>query len=63
MKIWEEGGTFVDKLLAAPEVTQRLKPAEIRALFDDAHHFRQTDTIFKRVFGTAGPKAPKRKRR
>jgi adenylosuccinate lyase len=62
MKIWEEGGTFADKLLAAPEVTQRLKPAEIKALFDDAHHFRHVDTIFRRVFGANGSKAPKKKR-
>jgi adenylosuccinate lyase len=63
MKIWAEGGTFQDKLLGEPEVTKRLKPAEIAALFDDSHHFRQVDTIFKRVFGKAGPKAPRRVRR
>ena len=51
MKIWEEGGTFGDKLRAAPEVTKKLKPAEIDALLDESHHFRHVDTIFKRVFG------------
>jgi adenylosuccinate lyase len=63
MKIWEEGGTFGEKLLAAPEVTKKLKRTEIEALLDESHHFRHIDTIFKRVFGAAGPKAPKRKRR
>jgi adenylosuccinate lyase len=59
MKIWAEGGTFQEKLLAEPEVAKRLKPDEIRGLFDDSHHFRQVDTIFRRVFGRAGPKAPR----
>jgi len=65
MNIWAEGGTFQDKLLAEPEVAKRLKPDEIRGLFDDRHHVRQVDAIFRRVFGRAGPKAPRslRKRR
>ena len=59
---WAAGGSdwFGDKLRAAPEVTKKLKPAEIDALLDESHHFRHVDTIFKRVFGSAGPKAPRK---
>ncbi|HTI86167.1 MAG TPA: adenylosuccinate lyase [Alphaproteobacteria bacterium] len=59
MKIWAEGGTFADKLLAEPEVTKRFKRAEVLAMFDERYHFRHVNTIFRRVFGTAGPKAPR----
>jgi adenylosuccinate lyase len=34
-------------------VRAKLKPAEIEANFDLAHHFKHVDTIFKRVFGKA----------
>jgi len=34
-----------------PEITARLSPAEIDALFDLEYHFKHADTIFARVFG------------
>jgi adenylosuccinate lyase len=42
---------LIDKLKADPEVTAKLDAKAIAACFDDAHHFRQVDTIFSRVFG------------
>ena len=33
------------------DVTARLKPEEIDALFDLEYHFKHADTIFERVFG------------
>jgi adenylosuccinate lyase len=42
---------LIDKLKADPEVTAKLDAKALAACFDDAHHFRQVDTIFKRVFG------------
>jgi adenylosuccinate lyase len=39
------------KLSADADVSAKLKPEALAALFNDAHHFAQVDTIFKRVFG------------
>jgi adenylosuccinate lyase len=51
MKVWEEGKDFQEELLADPDVTAALSPAEIEALFDLGYHTRHVDTIFARVFG------------
>ena len=51
MPVWEGRGKFLDLLKADPEVTRRLKPKELEALFDEAYHFKHVDTIFRRVFG------------
>ncbi|MCB2107518.1 MAG: adenylosuccinate lyase, partial [Rhodobacteraceae bacterium] len=51
MKVWNEGGQLADRLKADKDVTAKLKPAEIDALFDMAYHTKHVDTIFKRVFG------------
>ncbi len=53
MATWRDGGSLKDRLLADPEVTTRLKPKQVAALFDLAHHLRHVDTIFRRVFGGA----------
>ena len=51
MKVWREGGAFIDRLKADAEVRQHLSDAELLALFDPAWHFAHVDTIFERVFG------------
>ncbi|MFV0359795.1 adenylosuccinate lyase [Tropicimonas sp.] len=51
MKVWEEGKDFQTELLADPEVTAALSPAEIKEKFDLGYHTRHVDTIFARVFG------------
>jgi adenylosuccinate lyase len=53
MKVWESDGqlSLRDLLKADPEVTNRLAPQELDALFDLAYHFRSVDAIFDRVFG------------
>jgi len=51
MKVWAEGADFQAELLADPEVTAALSPAEVAAQFDLAYHTRHVDTIFARVFG------------
>jgi adenylosuccinate lyase len=51
MKTWEQGRDFLAELKADKDVTARLKPAELEAMFDDAYHLKHVDTIFKRVFG------------
>ena len=53
MKVWEQGADFRTELLADPEVTAALSPAEIEEKFDLGYHTKHVDTIFKRVFGEA----------
>jgi adenylosuccinate lyase len=51
MKMWREGKDFLTELKADPQVTAKLKPAELEAMFDLGYHFKHVDTIFARVFG------------
>ena len=53
MKTWEQGKDFLAELKADKDVTAKLKPAELEAMFDLGYHFKQVDTIFERVFGKA----------
>ena len=50
MKVWEEGKDFQTELLADPEVTAALSPAQSAEKFDLAYHTKHVDTIFSRVF-------------
>jgi adenylosuccinate lyase len=51
MRVWEQGADFKTELLADPEVTAALSPAEIEDKFDLGYHTKHVDTIFRRVFG------------
>jgi adenylosuccinate lyase len=51
MPAWRGEGRFLDNLKADPDVTAKLTPDAIEALFDERHHFKHVDTIFARVFG------------
>ncbi|MFM2365642.1 MAG: hypothetical protein RIR95_249 [Pseudomonadota bacterium] len=51
MKVWEHGADFKTELLADPEVTKALTPAEIEDKFDLGYHTKHVETIFRRVFG------------
>jgi adenylosuccinate lyase len=51
MKVWEKGADFKTELLADPEVTAALTPAQIEEKFDLGYHTKHVDTIFRRVFG------------
>ncbi len=51
MNVWEKGADFRTELLADPEVTAALTPAEINEKFDLGYHLKHVDTIFARVFG------------
>ncbi len=53
MKTWEKGADFLAELKADKDVTARVKPADLEAMFDLGYHLKQVDTIFKRVFGAA----------
>jgi adenylosuccinate lyase len=52
MKTWNEGRDFLTELKADKEVTAKLKPAELEAMFDLGYHLKHVDTIFARVFGS-----------
>ena len=51
MKTWERGADFLTELKADKDVTAKVKPAELEAMFDLGYHTKYVDTIFKRVFG------------
>ncbi len=51
MRAWRGEGGLKDLLKADAEVTRKLAPTEIDALFDLDYHFKEVDTIFARVFG------------
>jgi adenylosuccinate lyase len=53
MKTWEHGADFLAELKGDKDVTARLKPADLEAMFDLGYHLKHVDTIFKRVFGAA----------
>ncbi|HBS34393.1 MAG TPA: adenylosuccinate lyase [Parvularcula sp.] len=53
MPAWRGEGRFIDKLRKDADVLAKLSPAEIDALFDDAHHTKHVEAIFARVFGQA----------
>ncbi len=52
MKVWEQGADFKTELIADPDVTAALTPAEIEEKFDLGYHTKHVDTIFARVFTT-----------
>jgi adenylosuccinate lyase len=51
MKVWRDGGRFIDALRADAVVTEALTDVELQALFDETPYFVHVDTIFERVFG------------
>ena len=55
MKVWESDGalSLLDLLKQDHEVTAKLGEQELEGLFDLDYHFKQVDTIFERVFGSA----------
>jgi adenylosuccinate lyase len=53
MPVWRGEGNFLDLLKADKDVSAKLSPKELEALFDLGYHTKHIDTIFKRVFGAA----------
>ncbi len=53
MKVWESDGalSLLELLKADADVSAKLGPDELEALFDLDYHLKQIDTIFERVFG------------
>ena len=53
MKAWAGEGDFLDLLKRDPQVIQKIRESELKALFDLNHHLKHVDAIFQRVFGKA----------
>ena len=51
MKIWREGGSFLDLLAQDPDVKAKLTREQLAPMFDLGYHTKHVDVIFKRVFG------------
>ncbi len=51
MKTWKDGRDFLTELKADKDVTAKLKPKQLEAMFDLGYHLKHVDTIFQRVFG------------
>jgi adenylosuccinate lyase len=51
MAVWNEGGTFKDRLAADSEVTEHLQADQLEELFDLNYYLKHVDTIFSQVFG------------
>src|SRR3989475_2100894 len=51
MRVWDEGGTFRDKVLSDMDISRTLSPAEIAHVFDSTRLLANVDRIFERVFG------------
>jgi adenylosuccinate lyase len=49
MATWHGEGTFRELLLADPEVTEHLSPADLAELFDPTYYLRHVDAIYRRV--------------
>jgi len=50
MQVWEQGGTFKERVLADPDIGKIISQAELEKLFDLKHHLRHVDAVFHRVF-------------
>jgi adenylosuccinate lyase len=55
MKVWESDGqlSLLALLKGDPDVSARLSPEQLDALFDLGYHLKHVDTIFGRVFGAS----------
>jgi adenylosuccinate lyase len=51
MPAWRGEGDFLELLKQDQAIAGQVSHAQLEAMFDDAHHTRQVDTIFRRVFG------------
>jgi adenylosuccinate lyase len=50
MRVWDEGGTFKEKVQSDADIQKALEPKDIEHVFDSARLVQNVDRIFKRVF-------------
>ncbi|HQZ83274.1 MAG TPA: adenylosuccinate lyase [Pyrinomonadaceae bacterium] len=51
MKVWDEGGTFKDRVESDADITSHLSSDEIARVFDVKYYLRNVEKVFERVFG------------
>jgi len=51
MRVWDEGGTFKEKVLSDNDIRRVLGAADIERVFDSTRLLANVDRIFQRVFG------------
>ena len=55
MRVWDEGGTFKEKVFSDADIQKTLSPKEIDRVFNSVQLLQNVDRIFSRVFGNSGP--------
>jgi adenylosuccinate lyase len=50
MRVWDEGGTFKDKVLTDTDIQKALGTAGVERVFSSSRLFANVDRIFQRVF-------------
>ena len=62
MQVWQESGSFEDRLWADAAVSKQMSREQLAACFDPAPYLAHVDKVFDRVFGSAKKrKKPRRK--
>ncbi|MFZ1101784.1 MAG: adenylosuccinate lyase [Hyphomicrobiaceae bacterium] len=51
MRVWQDGGNFLELLKADADVCRALSAGQLEALFDLGYHTKHVDDIFARVLG------------
>jgi len=51
MRVWDEGGTFKEKVQTDPDIQKTLAKQDIEHVFDSERLLKNVDRIFTRVFG------------
>jgi adenylosuccinate lyase len=51
MRVWDEGGTFKEKVLGDEDIVKACSAKDIEKVFDSSRLLKNVDQIFKRVFG------------
>lgn len=54
MKVWDEGGTFKDRVENDADITSHLSSDDIARVFDVKYYLRNVEKVFERVFSRAG---------
>ncbi len=51
MKVWDEGGDYLDLVTKDADISSNLSSEEIARVFDLSHYLRNVGKVFERVFG------------
>ena len=51
MRVWDEGGTFKEKVLSDDDIVKVCGPKDIEKIFDSSRLLKNVNQIFERVFG------------